>query len=460
MPSICTRQARHVWGLRDAITRDGLIGDLLEMCAYGKQDQRAGGEDLMVLGSHLMDLLSMFAGTPLWCSARVLAGGRDITRADARQVKDNVGPVAGDEVFAQFAFPGGVNATSTSAARLRETVGSWSATQFWNRKSATLAIDRGVLQAARMNWSELFQPAFRNPMQWSGGAALLLFLMAWWREREAGSALPLGLLGLAWVVCHVKVNALSYIVPPRDAVDWLVPGASVLLLAGVGAWLMPRRRISVMGLSALLITVAACLALRQLPWLMERGESAGQRLLWTGAGIAAVLAAFVSAEWTARRVSPAALLMGMAVIALLAALGLWRMASPERMVARPLAVAAMAAGAAAAAGLRRGTAILTPGMAGWMSGGILVLFFCGCLSRVSAVPVGPLAAAVAGVPASALLVWLHRRSFLSGTGLAWLAGALLTGTAIFWFCAADQRQLEATPLSVETTGADDTGAYD
>ena len=120
-----TRQARHVRRLRDAITRDGLIGDLKEMRAYGKQDQRAGGEDLMVLGSHLMDLMCMFAGTPLWCTARVLAGGRDITKTDARLVKDNVGLVAGDEVFAQYAFAGGVNATFTSAARLRETAGSW-----------------------------------------------------------------------------------------------------------------------------------------------------------------------------------------------------------------------------------------------------------------------------------------------------------------------------------------------
>jgi predicted dehydrogenase len=98
----------------------------MEMRAYGKQDQvRAGGEDLMVLGSHLMDLMRMIAGDPLWCSARVLSGGRDITRADARLVKDNVGPVAGNEVFAQYAFPNSVNATFTSAARMRENVGNW-----------------------------------------------------------------------------------------------------------------------------------------------------------------------------------------------------------------------------------------------------------------------------------------------------------------------------------------------
>ena len=50
---------------------------------------------------------------------------RDLVPADRRQVKDNVGWVAGDQVSAQFAFAGGVNATYTSDARLRETTGHW-----------------------------------------------------------------------------------------------------------------------------------------------------------------------------------------------------------------------------------------------------------------------------------------------------------------------------------------------
>lgn len=311
-----------------------------------------------------------------------------------------------------------------------------------------------------MNWHELFQDAVVKPLQWSGGVALLLFLLVWWREREAQSALPLALLGLAWVVCHLAVSRLSYLVPPKEAVDWLVPGAAMLVLLGTGGWLMPRRKIPLIALSALLIAVTVWLALRQLPWLMERGESAGRRTLWAVTGIAGVLMAFASAEWTARRVSPAALLCGMAVIALLAALGLWRMASPKPMITRPLAVAAMAAGAAVAAWLRRQTAVLTPGMAGWLSGGILVLFFYGCLSRVTAVPVWPLAAAVAGFPAAMLLVAIQRRLFLSGAALAWLAGTLLTGTAVFWLCDIDHKRVESAPVIPEATGADDTGAYD
>jgi predicted dehydrogenase len=104
---------------------EGLIGELLEIRAWGKQDDRSGGEDMIVLGSHLFDLMRLFAGDPLWCSARVLQQGHDITRADARVVKEKIGPVAGDSVHAQFAFPNGVHGSFTSRKALRETVGPW-----------------------------------------------------------------------------------------------------------------------------------------------------------------------------------------------------------------------------------------------------------------------------------------------------------------------------------------------
>jgi predicted dehydrogenase len=118
------RMVPAVARLKQAIA-EGLIGDVVELRAYGKQDARAGGEDMMVLGSHLFDLMRLFQGDPLACTARVLWHGRDITPADRRSVTDNVGYVAGDQVFAQFAFSNGVNGTFTSAAKLRETTGHW-----------------------------------------------------------------------------------------------------------------------------------------------------------------------------------------------------------------------------------------------------------------------------------------------------------------------------------------------
>src|SRR6185295_18016683 len=76
----------------------GLIGQLMEVRTRGKEDHRAGGEDMMVLGTHCMYLMRMFAGDPLWCTARVTQDGRDITVADRRAATEPLGPVAGDTI--------------------------------------------------------------------------------------------------------------------------------------------------------------------------------------------------------------------------------------------------------------------------------------------------------------------------------------------------------------------------
>jgi len=107
------------------LVSEGLIGELREMHAFGKQDERAGGEDLMVLGPHLFDLMRLFAGDPLWVSARVQVQGRELAVSDRRKVKDEVGWVAGDRVNAQFAFGNGVLGLYTSDGRLREATGHW-----------------------------------------------------------------------------------------------------------------------------------------------------------------------------------------------------------------------------------------------------------------------------------------------------------------------------------------------
>jgi len=40
---------------------NGKLGDILELRGRGKEDHR-GGEDLMVIGTHIMDLMRFFAG--------------------------------------------------------------------------------------------------------------------------------------------------------------------------------------------------------------------------------------------------------------------------------------------------------------------------------------------------------------------------------------------------------------
>jgi predicted dehydrogenase len=103
----------------------GFIGELLEIRAHGKQDHRAGGEDLVVLGVHLFDLMRFFAGDPWWCAARVLQSGHEITLQDAHPATENIGPIAGDEVLAEFAFTRGLHATFASRAKHQESAGPW-----------------------------------------------------------------------------------------------------------------------------------------------------------------------------------------------------------------------------------------------------------------------------------------------------------------------------------------------
>ncbi len=134
------RMTGGVQALKAAVGR-GLLGDVVELRAYGKQDARAGGEDMMVLGTHLFDLMRLFVGDPLSCSAEVLNQGRRITTHDARVVKDSVGRVAGDQISARFLFQNGVNASFTSAGKLRDTVGRWGLEIHGSRGAARINCD-------------------------------------------------------------------------------------------------------------------------------------------------------------------------------------------------------------------------------------------------------------------------------------------------------------------------------
>jgi predicted dehydrogenase len=109
-----------------AARREELLGDLVEIHAWGKQDAaRAGGEDMMVLGTHLFDLMRLVAGPVAWCQATVTQKGKPITAGDGRLTKDRVGPVAGDEVSAQFGFAGGTLGSFTSRHKLKAVLDPW-----------------------------------------------------------------------------------------------------------------------------------------------------------------------------------------------------------------------------------------------------------------------------------------------------------------------------------------------
>jgi predicted dehydrogenase len=96
----------------------GLLGDILELRGRGKEDRRGGGEDLMVLGTHIMDLMRFFAGDARWCFASVRDGGELVTKKHVREGSEGIGPLAGDEIHAVYRF-GGVTMGYFSTHRAR-----------------------------------------------------------------------------------------------------------------------------------------------------------------------------------------------------------------------------------------------------------------------------------------------------------------------------------------------------
>lgn len=88
---------------------EGRIGKLLRIRANGKDDRRGGGEDLVVLGYHMLDLMCLFAGDPQWTFAQVLEGDREITAEDGRPAGEPIGLVAGNCLAAMFGFPNQVH---------------------------------------------------------------------------------------------------------------------------------------------------------------------------------------------------------------------------------------------------------------------------------------------------------------------------------------------------------------
>jgi len=93
--------------VRDLI-RAGAIGRLARVRGKGKDDSRGGAQDLIVLGTHVLDMMRAVAGDPLWAFGHVRQHDRDITKADVREGAERVGPIGGNNLTGYFAFPNGV----------------------------------------------------------------------------------------------------------------------------------------------------------------------------------------------------------------------------------------------------------------------------------------------------------------------------------------------------------------
>lgn len=98
-----------------ALVLEDFVGQVREIHIHGKQDARAGGEDMMVLGTHDFDLLRFIFGDPRWCTATVLVRGREATKEDARDGREPI-RVLGDTIRAEFGFTNNVSATWQSVS--------------------------------------------------------------------------------------------------------------------------------------------------------------------------------------------------------------------------------------------------------------------------------------------------------------------------------------------------------
>lgn len=96
------------------VIADGEIGDLVEIRTRGKEDARGGGEDLWVLGSHVLETLRHVAGDPLSCQGLMLENDEPVARKHIRPGNEALGPLAGDRVEGLFRFPNEVIGTFSS----------------------------------------------------------------------------------------------------------------------------------------------------------------------------------------------------------------------------------------------------------------------------------------------------------------------------------------------------------
>ncbi len=95
---------RHV----KEVLEQGRIGAVQAIRAHGKQDRRGGGEDMIVLGTHLFNMMRLFVGDVAWMTAHIEHEGRALTVEDVREATEPVGPIAGDCINSYFAFKSGV----------------------------------------------------------------------------------------------------------------------------------------------------------------------------------------------------------------------------------------------------------------------------------------------------------------------------------------------------------------
>jgi len=129
---------------RRMIMEEGIIGDVLEIRGRGKEDERAGGEDLIVLGTHSFDAMRYFLGNPLWCESDITVEGRAATKADVHEATEPVGPIMGDRIRAMFGFPNSIAGYFSTTKNTHGYGGRWGLDIMGSRGMVTIRINGGI----------------------------------------------------------------------------------------------------------------------------------------------------------------------------------------------------------------------------------------------------------------------------------------------------------------------------
>ena len=136
------------------LVRAGRIGRMLSFRTRCKEDRWSGGENLLVLGYHFLDLMCLFGGYPEWTFAQVKQEGRDVVKGDTRVTSEPLGPVAGDTITAMYGFPNDVHGYFESYPNLKRSP---------ERFSMEIYGDAGMITTRSVRDVMLFEGPILNP---------------------------------------------------------------------------------------------------------------------------------------------------------------------------------------------------------------------------------------------------------------------------------------------------------
>lgn len=127
--------------VKRVLAEQRLIGNVLEARGRGKEDARAGGEDLIVLGTHTFDMMLHFMGPAGWCQADITTNGNPSTPADVHEAGEPLGPVVGNRLHAMYGFQMGTAGHFSSMMNRHGNGGRWGLDIYGSQGAVSIRMD-------------------------------------------------------------------------------------------------------------------------------------------------------------------------------------------------------------------------------------------------------------------------------------------------------------------------------